>query len=397
LRGLSLLVFTSGKEAIMINSFSFPGVGRVSFGFGRVEQLGEDIAELRGDKSPVLLISDAGVARAGIVARAESILRRSGYDVIVLADLKGEPKAETVDRAASILRRLGKSFVVGLGGGSALDTAKLATVIAAGDLPVEDYALCARPLPKPLVKRVMVPTTAGTGSEVTRTAVFTTSEGRKVWTWGRELLAESVVLDPTLTSSLPAHVTATSGIDALVHAIEACTNQQRNPFTDSFALQAIRLGKEHLMRAIENPEDMNARGGMLIAATLAGIAFGTTGTAAAHSIGHALATIAGIPHGRAVAIGMDAILGWNAEASPEAFATVAEALGGPRKAEAAAPAFRVLVEQAGIDRSLADEGIDPETLAAVMMSEENKPMLENNAREISGEDVLELARRALSL
>ena len=379
-----------------MNDFTFPGLGVISFGVDRVEQLADDISALNEKGATVVLISDAGLAKTGILDRVKSILERSGHNVIVFSDLKGEPRARAVDEATAIVRHCEQPCVLGMGGGSALDVAKLAAVIVGDDRPVEDYALCAHSLPEPVLKKIMIPTTAGTGSEVTRTAIFTTSEGRKVWAWGKELLPDFVILDPRLTISLPAHVTAASGLDALVHAIEACTNQQRNPFIDSFALHAIRLGKQHLMTAIENPKDMTGRSGMLLASTLAGIAFGTTGTAAAHSIGHALATIADIPHGRAVTIGLDAILEWNAEASPEAFAAVAEALGSQRNADAAAPAFRTLIEQTGIDRSLADKKIDPEKLATVMMSEENKPMIENNARQITTGDALELARRTLS-
>jgi alcohol dehydrogenase class IV len=380
----------------MINPFDFTGVGVISFGVDRVEKMADDLADLEEKGTAVVVISDAGVARAGILDRVRTILKESGRDVAVFADLEGEPRGESVDEAATIVRRCENPCVVGLGGGSALDVAKLAAVIAGDDRPAEDYALCAHPLPKPVLTRIMIPTTAGTGSEVTRNAIFKTREGRKAWAWGQELLPDRVILDPRLTISMPAHVTAASGLDALVHAIEACTSQQRNPLSDTLALHAIRLGKQHLLNAIKKPEDLTARSGMLLASTLAGLAFGTTGTAAAHSIGHALATIAGIPHGRAVAIALDAILGWNAEASPEAFAAVAEALGGQKKAEAAAPAFRTLVEQTGLDRSLADQTIDPETLARAMMAEENKPMLENNARQITATDALELARRTLS-
>jgi alcohol dehydrogenase class IV len=381
---------------MIVKAFSFPGVGAISFGVDRVEDLGDDISSLNNMDVTVVLISDAGVAKAGIVQRIKSILERSALDVIVFTDIKGEPRAKEVEEATAIIRRCDHPCVIGLGGGSALDVAKIAAVIAADERPVEDYALSAHPFPTPRFKRIMIPTTAGTGSEVTRTAVFTTREKRKVWTWGHELAPELVMLDPRLTVSLPAHVTAASGLDALVHAIEACTCQQRNHFIDSFGLQAIRLGKKHLITAIENPEDIAARSGMLLASTLAGIAFANTGTAAAHSIGHALGTIADIPHGRAVAIGLDAILEWNAETLPEVFDAVAEALGGQRSAKVAASAFRSLIEQTGIDRSLSDKNIDPKMLAAVMMSKENKPMLENNARQITTSDALELARRTLS-
>lgn len=379
-----------------MNAFSFSGVGAISFGVDCVEDLADEMSSLNNMDVTVVLISDAGVAKAGIVQRIKSILERSSIDVIVFTDIEGEPRAKEIEEATAIIRLCDHPCVIGLGGGSALDVAKIAAVIAADDRPVEDYALSAHPFPTPVCKRIMIPTTAGTGSEVTRTAVFTTREKRKVWTWGHELAPELVMLDPRLTVSLPAHVTAASGLDAIVHAIEACTCQQRNHFTDSFGLQAIRLGKQHLIPAIQNPEDMVARSGMLLASTLAGIAFANTGTAAAHSIGHALATIADIPHGRAVAIGLDAILEWNAETLPEAFDAVAEALGRHRSAKAAAPAFRSLIEKTGIDRALADKNIDPKMLAAVMMSKENKPMLENNAPRVTKSDALELARRTLS-
>ena len=127
------------------------------------------------------------------------------------------------------------------------------------------------------------------------------------------------------------------------------------------------------------------------------VSFAQTGTAAAHAIGHALATVAGIPHGRAVAIGMEALLPWNAEASPEAHAAVAEALGCEKNADQCGPAFRALIDQTGVDCSLADRELEPQTLSRVMMAEENLPMLQNNARPISKNDVLQLARWMLGL
>jgi alcohol dehydrogenase class IV len=379
-----------------VNAFSFPGVGAISFGVDRVEDLGDDISSLNNMAVTVVLISDAGVAKAGIVQRIKSILERSTFDVIVFTDIKGEPRAKEIEEATAIIRRCDHPCVIGLGGGSALDVAKIAAVIAADDRPVEDYALSAHPFPTPMFKRIMIPTTAGTGSEVTRTAVFTTREKRKVWTWGHELAPDLVLLDPRLTVSLPADITAATGLDAMVHAIEACTCRNRNPMADALGLHAIRLASQHLMTAIEKPGDLDARSGMLIASTLAGCAFAQTGTAAAHSIGHALATIAAIPHGRAVTIGMEVLLPWNAEAFPEAHAAVADALGYAKSADQSAAAFRALIDRAGVDRSMAGQGIEPETLAGVMMSAENMPMLENNARPISKTDALELARRILA-
>ena len=375
--------------------FTFMGSNAVSFGIDRVEQLADDIAELDPKTSDIMVIGDFGIVKAGILDRIRSILTRSEYDVTVFSELTGEPHAAAVDQVAQVLRRLDHPVVVGVGGGSALDVAKLAAVIAEDEIAVEDYALCVSPFPEPRLKRILIPTTAGTGSEVTRTAVFTTHKGNKVWAWGDELLPEMVLLDPSLTLSLPADITAATGLDAMVHAIEACTCQNRNPMADALGLHAIRLAVKHLMNAIKKPGDIEARSGMLIASTLAGFSFAQTGTGGAHAIGHALATVAGIPHGRAVTIGMEVILPWNTEACPETHAAVAEALGGGKKADQCAPAFKALVDQAGIDRSLSGSGIDPDTLASAMMSQENLPMIHNNARPISTHDGIELALRIL--
>jgi alcohol dehydrogenase class IV len=379
-----------------MNPFSFMGSNAVFFGVDRVEQLADDIAELDPKTSQIMVIGDFGIAQAGILDRIRSILARSEYDVTVFSELTGEPQAAVVDQVAAVLRRLEHPLVIGVGGGSALDVAKLAAVIAEDKISAEDYALCARPLPQPGLKRILIPTTAGTGSEVTRTAVFTTRKENKVWAWGHELLPEMVLLDPSLTVSLPADITAATGLDAMVHAIEACTCQNRNPMADALGLHAIRLAGNHLLVVIEKPADIEARSGMLVASTLAGFSFAQTGTGGAHAIGHALATVAGIPHGRAVTIGMEAILPWNAKAAPEAHAAVAEALGGEKKADQCAPAFKALLDQAGIDRSLFGNDIKPDDLARVMMSPENLPMIQNNARPISTQDGIELARRLLN-
>jgi alcohol dehydrogenase class IV len=376
-----------------MNPFSFLGINAVSFGIDRVEQIAEDIAALDRDTSEIMVVSDSGVAKAGISDRIRSVLERGGYNVTIFSELAGEPHAATIDKLAQLLRRFEHPFLVGVGGGSALDVAKLAAVIAKDEIPAEDYALCARPLPQSGMKTILIPTTAGTGSEVTRTAVFTANRGNKVWAWGHDLLPDLVLLDPSLTVSLPADITAMTGLDAMVHAIEACTCLNRNPMADALGLHAIRLAKQHLMSAIENPADIEARSGMLMASNLAGCAFAQTGTAAAHAIGHALATVAGIPHGRAVTIGLEVLLSWNAEALPEAHAAVAEALGCEKKAGQCAPAFRALIDNAAVDLLLADRRIVPETLFSVMMSQENLPMIQNNACLISKDIGLELARR----
>jgi alcohol dehydrogenase class IV len=378
-----------------MKAFYFSGIRPIFFGVDRVDQLPGDITALNEESSEVLMISDAGLSRAGIVARITSILEKSGLDVTVFSELTGEPHGATIDQAAAILRGMDRPCVVGVGGGSALDVAKLAAVVAEAEAPAEGYALRAKPLPKPRLKRIMIPTTAGTGSEMTGTAVFSDSKGCKVWAWGQALFPDLAILDPALTVSLPRDVTASTGLDALVHAIEAYTCRQKNSMADALALHAIRLIGKHLLYAIENPADIEARSHMLTASTLVGCALAQTGTAGAHSIGHALATVAGIPHGLAVTIGMDALLAWNAKAAPEEHAAVAEALGASKAADQAGPAYRKLVGSTGLDLSFANAGIEPETLAKVMMSEENISMIKNNIRSIGADEALTISRNIL--
>jgi alcohol dehydrogenase class IV len=383
------------NKEVLMKAFYFSGIRPVIFGVDRVDQLPGDIKALNGQSSEVLIISDAGLAKAGVVQRLTSILEKSGLNVTVFSELAGEPHGAVIDQAAAILRGMIQPCVLGVGGGSALDVAKMAALVTEAETPAERYTLRQNPLPEPRLKRILIPTTAGTGSEVTCTATFYDGSGRKVWAWGQALFADLVILDPSLTVTLPSDLTASTGLDALVHAIEAFTCRQQSPMSDALALHAIRLIAKHLLVAIEKPADIDARSNMLVASTLAGCAFAQTGTAAAHSIGHALATIAGIPHGRAVTIGMDALLAWNAKAAPEAHAAVAEALGASKVADQAGPAFRKLVELTGLELSLVDAGIQPESLAEVMMSEENLPMIKNNIRSIGADEALTISRNIL--
>ena len=297
----------------------------------------------------------------------------------------GEPTVRSVDAAAEAVRSVDRPLVVGAGGGSALDTAKLAASVAAGRAGVEHYLLSAAPLPVgPPV--VAIPTTSGTGSEVTRTSVLTDAAGRKSWAWGDELLPALVVLDPTLTTSVPPHVTAATGLDAFVHAVEAVTGRRADRDVASPAMEAIELVARHLPDAVARPDDLDARRAMQDAAMLAGVAIDAGGTGIAHSIGHALGTLGHVPHGVAVAAGLRAALEWNIAGSDGAYAPVAAALGCsvtevPRRVDALLDGcrFAEVVQRAG------PLEIDADSLAAAMIADENRPMYDNNCR-LAGDD-----------
>jgi alcohol dehydrogenase class IV len=379
---------------------------RTAFGIDRVERLGRDVSGLAGEGAGVLLVADPGVAKLGLADRVAAILTKAGHRVAVFTDVRSDPLGTQVDAAAELARSSGTACVVGLGGGSTLDVAKFAAAIATAPHPAEHYSLCVNPLPAAGLKRICIPTTAGTGSETTRTSVFTDRRDAKVWAWGEEIRADLALLDPRLSVGLPVHLTAATGVDALVHAIEACTIRRANPVNDGTCLQAIRLIVANLKRAVEQPDDLEARGAMLIAAAMAGMGIDNSGTGVAHAMGHALGTIGHVHHGRAVGLVLRAALAWNAEAEPTRFAAVAQALGVPADGRTAAqlaaevgPAYDRFIRSVGLPISLKGDGLseaDAPRLATVTMQVENKPMREANIRDVTESDAAWLAREVLT-
>ena len=318
--------------------------------------------------------------------------------------MRSDPLAGSIDAVVDLIRQHNGRCVVGLGGGSSLDVAKIAAALAISGEPVEAYALGAKPLPGDGLPKIGIPTTAGTGSEVTRTSVFSTDD-RKLWAWGNELRYDLALLDPTLTVGLPPALTAATGIDAAVHAIEAATNRRRNAVSTAIALSAVRMLKQWLQTAIDTPDDLEARGNVQIAATIAGIAFDVAGVAIAHSLGHAMGELAGVHHGRAVGLALNATMANAAEVVPEVYAQVADALGAPvggkpmaKAAALAAPTFDAWLRDIGLRIGLDDHGLceaDAERLAKLCFEPENKVMLETDSVSYSLESLRDAAARML--
>ena len=389
----------------MMLTFSYHLTPSIKFGCSPALKIGEELISVCAKKR-VLIISDSGVIAAGLADAVMASLKKNGFTVDLFNDLRGESSTGPIDAAAEMIRAIRPAAVIGLGGGSALDVAKLATVISADDHGAEYYALMNHPLPQKTAKLIMLPTTAGTGSEVTRTAVFTNSDNRKVWAWGNELAADLVILDPQLTLTLPKPLTAATGLDAMVHAIEACSAKSSNPLVQAFGLHAIRLIFQNLEKAFERPQDLDARGRLLMASTLAGMAIDAAGTGIAHAIGHALGTVAGIHHGRAAALALDVVILKNAEAAPDIHSEIAQALGVQadnatveKHAKMGALAFSDFVRRTGIEMSLKPDGLtrhDLNRLVDAIHSNENRPMLDNNCYCASAADIRDFARQLLS-
>ncbi len=379
-----------------MHSFTLSRIPEIVFGAGRIADVARKVEQFAERNAAVLVVADPMLTSLGITGRVVKILNDSGFDAQVFDGLKGEPKLADIDAASAQARKSAAKAIIGLGGGSALDTAKLVAACAASGLSAQSYQLCETPLPKDILPIIAVPTTAGTGSEVTRVAVFANADKVKVWAWGEELKPRVAILDPELTVGVPAHITAATGLDALVHAIEAATNKHRTDGNDLYALQAVTLISQNLQKAIDIPSDLAARGALLLGSCYGGIAIDNCGTALAHNISHAIADLAPIPHGRATGLAMLATMQWAAHGAAEAFARVASAM----KTTDSVKAYADLVRASGLKISLEGDGLDldkPEMLAERMASPANTPMRKSTARYPQDHELVELARMVYAL
>lgn len=275
----------------------------------------------------LLCVCDEGVKKAGIVGPVIEALRAAGIDVTVFDKVVPDPTVEIAEQAGQAARDCGADGVLAVGGGSPIDTAKLAAVLGANPVTVRE--LCAgREIPGEPLPFVAVPTTSGTGSEVTPAAVVTDQElNRKVTLVNDKLRPACAVLDPALTLGLPKGATAATGIDALSHAMESMTCVLHNPLTDGLALQAIRLLAEYLPRCVADGTDREARSKVMLAATMAGMAFGNTAAHAGHALAHAMGAHWHIPHGVACGLALPFAVTVCAPAAGDQLRQIAEALG----------------------------------------------------------------------
>lgn len=382
-----------------MQSFALGQIPPTSFGAGSLENTA-DIVATRGG-GPVLIIADAFLAEIGVVARLTDTLSASGIDHVVAADVAGEPKEALIDDICARARAAGSKCVVGLGGGAALDTAKLVAAIAHSGQPAKDFALAAQPMPKTRMPAIAIPTTAGTGSEVTRISIVSTSAGRKNWFSDPGLTFAHAVLDPELTLSLPPHLTAWTGIDAVAHALEASTGRNSNPIGRLFGFEALRILSDALPKAVADGSDLETRGRVLWGSMIAGVALNNCNVHMGHNISHALGSLSQVHHGHATGLGLHVSLPWLVKRSEgsENYALAAAALGTTAKAEALPDAYSALMQSCGIapERPSQCAGITAVELAAEMGNEANVMMARNAACEIDVADLDEIAARVTAL
>ena len=381
--------------------FSFQTTRSILSETGATARIGE-LVDGMGCKK-VAFITDRTILDLGLAAPALDGLRKAGIGVWVFCDVVADPPEAMVLGAAEAAREAGVDGVVSVGGGSSLDTAKLIAILAKSDQPLSEmYGVgLVRGDRLPLL---LAPTTAGTGSEVTPISIVTTGSAEKKGVVAPALLPDWAVLDAALTTGLPAAVTAATGIDAMVHAIEAYTSRiKKNPVSDCLARQALALLGANIRRACAVPDDLEARGNMLLGSMLAGMAFANAPVAAVHALAYPLGGHFHVPHGLSNALVLPYVLDYNMEAAAPLYGELADiifaelaGLPSRAKAEGLVQGFIDLGPELGMASRLAEVGVSHNHLPKLAEDAMKQTrLLVNNPREVTYEAALSIYQRAL--
>jgi len=383
----------------ILRQFSFELPTRIEYGVGVASKLGEEVRLLKAQK--VSLITDPGIIKAGLLDKITSILKEEKLLYNVFDGVDPNPKDRNVERGAQVVRSFEADAMVAVGGGSVIDCAKAIGVLVSHDgKRIKDFE-GKTAVKKPILPFIAVPTTAGTGSEVTFSAVITDRENNYKMTVRSPFMAAKVaLLDPKLTVTVPPHITASTGMDALTHAIEAYTVKVSEPISDALALYAIELITNNLVNAVKNGENINARACMLVGSLLAGMAFSHSDVGSVHCMAEALGGVYDAPHGVCNAVLLPYVMEYNAEFCLERYARIAQAMGEifdtmEEGAMKAVERVKKLSVDVGLP-SFKSLGVKEEDLEKLADMAAKNISTKSNPREMSKEDYLVLFKKALA-
>jgi alcohol dehydrogenase len=384
-----------------MNNFLYSAVSDVLVGPGTSGQLG-DLTAAMGIKR-ALIVTDPGIIKFGLLDVAVASLRANNIELSIYSDVIADPPESVVMDAVISAQSFGCDGVIGFGGGSSMDVAKLLAVLIKGEQQLADIygvdQISGGRLPL-----IQLPTTAGTGSEATMVSIITTGETTKAGVVSRTLLADKIILDAKLTIGLPPTVTAATGIDAMVHAIEAYTSKRlKNPLSDMLAREALRLMAGNITTAVKQGDNLEARSAMLLGAMLAGQAFANAPVAAVHALAYPLGGNYHIPHGLSNSLVLPHVLRFNASAASELYAELAPIIlpglnlptDSREVSELLAEHFLSLAADLGLQTRLSEMNIaesDLPKLAEEAMLQQR--LLINNPRELSFDDALSIYQQA---
>ncbi len=383
--------------------FNFNTTPSVRFGGGIAADLGDIATPLLGGK--VLFVTDPGIMALGLADQAISSLKDTGATVSIFSDVEADPSLKTLMKAVELANSIGATGVVGFGGGSSMDIAKLAALLA-GSGEAIDEAWGVAHAKGPRLPLVLAPTTAGTGSEATPVSIITVFGEEKRGVSSPIILPDIAVLDPALTLGLPASITAATGVDAMVHAIEAYAskNANNNPISRMLAREALRLLGANIETAVFKGDDIDARGAMLLGSMLAGQAFANSPVAAVHALAYPIGGTFHVPHGLSNALVLPHVLRFNApqaaplyaEIAADAFPDLARESGTQGRCAAFIEALADLSKKLGLQTTLREVGIGADDLpkmAADAMLQTR--LLVNNPRDVTEVDALGIYKAAL--
>lgn len=351
----------------------------------------------------IMIVTDQGLIDSGIVDRLAALLKTSNINFSIFAKVESDPRLETAVEAARQIKSSGADLVIGIGGGSPIDISKIAAILANNDDDITSYVGIDL-VPARGLKTIIIPTTAGTGSEVTPIVILSDQDEKlKKGIVSPYLFPDIAILDPELCTGLPPQITAATGMDALIHAVEAYTSNNANSFTDLLASEAIRLINNNIRTAFSNGSNIESRAAMLEGSMLAGMAFANAGVTAVHAFAYPIGAEFHIPHGVANSIMLIPVMEFNMMGNLEKFAILADLFGEKRKnlnlkasAQLAVNAMKDLAKDLEIPEHLADFGIkdsDIPMLAQGVMKVTR--LLANNPRTLTIKDAEDIYRKVL--
>jgi len=383
-----------------MNPFEFITANKVICEVGAAHKLAQYCQEL--EISRLMLVTDSGIVQTGMADPLVAEIEKAGISVFLYSDVEADPPESLVLASVEVAKSEKIDGVVGLGGGSSMDVAKLIAVLATSEQPLaEMYGIGnIRGGRLPLIQ---VPTTAGTGSEVTPTSIITTGATTKTGVISKQLLPDIAILDAELTVGLPPHVTAATGIDAMVHAIEAFTTRhKKNVYSDMLARQALVLMSANISEAVHNGGNLEARSNMLLGAMMAGQSFANAPVAAVHALAYPLGGHPHIPHGLSNSLVLPHVLRFNASTASVLYAELLPFVSHGRSVAGSSAGCDAFIDH--MDQLIDDVNL-PKTLREMKIAEEDLPMLAddamlqqrllvNNPREVSRDDALAIYRAA---
>lgn len=374
--------------------FTFRTVPSVIFETGSSARLG---AIVKSRMTRPVIVTDKGIVNAGLIDAALDSLKAEGLDYFLFDGIEADPPARVVRNSVEIARRHKADGVIGFGGGSSMDTAKVIAVLLNSTQKLEEIYGTGN-IKGGRSALALLPTTSGTGSEVTDIAVVTTDDEQKMGILGDQMFADVAILDPALTYGLPRHVTAATGVDAMVHAIEAYTNRwKKNLVSDALAREALKLLSSNIVAACEAPGDTTVRANMLLGSMLAGQAFTNSPVGAVHGMAYPLGALFHIPHGASNALMLEPVLRFNASVAAPLYAELGDVIGAPdtgdfaMRAEAFISTLMEIVAATGVERRLSRLGIshnDLPRMAEDAMKAER--VMRNNPRAVTYDDALRM-------